>query len=441
MAVLIGTKDKDILVGTAADDWIEGLGGGDWLNGGGGNDTLIGGPGNDVYVIDTAGDQVIEAPGEGIDRIESWFSVALAVNVENLMLVGSAALNGSGNSGDNTLLGNALNNLLFGQAGDDQLWGEGGSDEMHGGAGNDTYVVDNAADQTIELPGQGIDLVQASIRWSLGSGLENLTLGGTAAIDGTGNGLDNVLTGNIASNVLYGFGGNDDIRGGAGNDRLDGGAGTDILSGSTGNDTYVVDNIADAAREHAGQGTDRVLSLVSYTLGDQVENLTLLNGGGAIDATGSRADNLMSGNAFANRLWGQGGSDTLMGHDGDDWLNGGAGQDTLCGGSGRDRFVFDSAGDSLSAAGQSDRIVDFRPGIDVIDLSGIDAFTGSRLGNQAFLYFGESYFACPNAISFKDTPSGQTLICCDTNGDYVPEVQIVLAGNLAERLSVSDFVL
>ena len=133
-------------------------------------------------------------------------------------------------------------------------------------------MVDNASDVITETSGAGTDTVQASISYALGSNVENLTLTGSGNINGTGNASANTLTGNTGANTL------------------DGGGGVDTLIGGSGNDTYVVDNASDVVTEDAGAGTDTVQANISYTLGSNVENLTL-TGSGDIDGTGNASAN------------------------------------------------------------------------------------------------------------------------------------------------------
>ena len=166
----------------------------------------------------------------------------------------------------------------------------------------------------------GIDTVQSSISFSLADpvhaigDIENLTLTGTAAINATGNALDNVLIGNSGANVLTGL---------DGNDTLNGGGGADHLFGGTGNDTYVVDNAGDIVDETGGSGIDTVQSSVSFSLADPVhaigdiENLTL-TGTANINATGNALDNVLIGNSGNNVLIGGAGADTLDGGGGTD---------------------------------------------------------------------------------------------------------------------------
>jgi Ca2+-binding RTX toxin-like protein len=100
-------------------------------------------------------------------------------------------------------------------------------------------MVDNIGDVVTEVLNEGTDTVQSSITYTIPSNVENLTLTGSSAINGTGNELNNTLTGNSGANVLTGGTGNDAIKAGAGGDTLDGGAGNDTLEGSIGNDLYL----------------------------------------------------------------------------------------------------------------------------------------------------------------------------------------------------------
>jgi Ca2+-binding RTX toxin-like protein len=307
--ILLGNSSANILTGDAGNDWIEGGAGNDTLDGGIGADIMIGGAGSDTYVVDDAGDVVIELAGQGTDTVQSSFSYVLGDNLEKLTLTGTAAIDGTGNTLNNTLTGNAAANTLIGGAGDDSLNGGAGADTLIGGIGDDTYTVDNIGDVVVELEGEGNDTVRSSINWTLGDTLENLTLTGSANRIGTGNAQDNMLTGNTGSNTLYGL---------AGNDFVDGGTGADTLVGGIGNDTYVVDNAGDVVTENAGEGTDTVQASVTHTLAANVENLVLLDAGGAINGTGNALDNILTGNAANNTLNGGGGADTLIGGLGDD---------------------------------------------------------------------------------------------------------------------------
>jgi len=207
--------------GNAFNNAITGNNAANVLDGGAGADTMAGGVGNDTYVVDDVGDVVTENSGQGTDLVQSGIGYTLGANVENLILTGTSAINGTGNALNNVLTGNSAANVLDGGV---------GTDKMAGGAGDDTYVVDATSDTITENASEGTDSVQSSVSFTLAANVENLTLTGTAAINGTGNALDNVLTGNSAANTL---------SGGAGADTLDGGAGNDSLVGGVGNDTYL----------------------------------------------------------------------------------------------------------------------------------------------------------------------------------------------------------
>jgi len=329
--VLDGGAGADSLYAGAGDDTLLGGTGNDILDGGAGADAMSGGLNDDTYVVDNIGDLVIENLNEGTDLVQSSIIYTLTDNVENLTLTGTANIDGTGNALDNIILGNSGSNTLTGLEGNDTLNGGAGADTMLGGIGNDTYVVDNAGDIVTENLDEGIDLVQSSISYTLTDNVENLSLTGTASINGTGNTLDNVIVGNTGNNILSGLDGNDTLTGNAGNDTLDGGSGVDSMTGGTGNDTYVVDNIGDVVTEALNAGTDTVQSSISYTLGANVENLTL-TGLDAINGTGNTLNNTITGNAAANML------------------DGGAGADSMAGGAGDDTYTVDNSGDAVTEA-------------------------------------------------------------------------------------------
>ena len=380
-----GGDGVDRLHGSAGVDYLFGGAGNDLLDGGAGADRLVGGLGDDNYVVDNVGDVVVEAANEGNDTVSASVSFSLGENIENLTLTSSASINGTGNALNNRIAGNAGANVLMGLDGDDSLSGGAGDDRLDGGAGkdrldgglgddvmagglgDDTYVVDSTRDVVIELLDSGVDSVSASVSYGLTDNLENLTLTGTSALDGTGNDLANKLTGNAGANVLLGLGGDDTLSGGAGDDqliggdgkdKLDGGSGGDRMEGGAGDDTYVVDDIRDVIFEQAGNGIDSVTSAITFQLDAQLENLTLsgalaINGSGNASANkliGNDADNRLSGFGGADDLRGGGGRDILDGGDGNDKLDGGLGEDTLLGGAGDDSYTIDNIGDTAVEA-------------------------------------------------------------------------------------------
>ena len=198
------------LTGNGFAQTLTGNAGNNVLDGAGGADVMVGLFGNDTYHVDTAGDRVVEAVGQGQDTVSARVSYTLQADQEIEALAaadkaGTAALKLVGNEFGQTLTGNAGNNILDGR---------GGADTMVGLAGNDTYFVDEAGDRIIETVGQGRDTVLTTISYALQAGQEIETLAvanptGTAALNLTGNAFGQSFTGNVGSNILKGLGGSD----------------------------------------------------------------------------------------------------------------------------------------------------------------------------------------------------------------------------------------
>jgi Ca2+-binding RTX toxin-like protein len=288
-------------------------------------DRLIGSRGNDIFAV-ISQDVRIEDPNDGTDTVESFvtFSLASHSTIENLVLTGSANINGTGNLKANVISGNSGNNKLDGGI-------DSAADTLAGGAGHDTYVLRDNLDQVVEAAGGGTDMIETTLStFSLANhaNVENL------AYSGTGTGV--AFTGNSGNNMLTGT---------AGADSLDGGTGADTLVGVLGNDIYLVDNSGDRVIENANSGKDLVISTAAtYELDANVENLTLA-GTDSISGTGNSLANILEGNIAANFLAGANGNDSIFAAAGDDTLSGGADDDFLVGD--LSAFIDDSAGEQV----------------------------------------------------------------------------------------------
>jgi VCBS repeat-containing protein len=371
--------------GNELDNRLTGNSGDNLLDGGVGIDLMAGGRGNDTYVVDNLADVVLEQAGEGIDTVRASLGLHLVAQVENLVLTGSADIDGSGNELANVMVGNAGNNVLDGAA---------GADMLIGGAGNDTYVVDNAGDAVVEQSAEGVDTVLAGVTYALATNVENLILTGVGNNDAMGNELANMLTGNVGNNVL------------------DGAAGADTLIGGAGSDTYVVDNAGDAVVEQSAEGVDTVLAGVTYALTANVENLTL-TGIGNIDATGNELANLLSGNV------------------GNNVLDGAIGADTLIGGAGDDTYVVDNAADVvLESAGEgSDTVragVTYSLAVNVENLiltgTGNTDATGNELANTLTGNSGDNVIDGDTGADVMAGAAGNDTYIVDNAGDAVIEL-------------------
>lgn len=368
---LSGGIGNDTLEGGAGSDQLFGGDSNDSLDGGTGADTMDGGLGNDIFLVDDAGDVVVEAAAAGTDTIYLFLTGAvytMPANVENAEIKSSGAA---------SLTGNTLGNIVYAGTGDNQIDGLGGTDTLRYDA----------------MPaGVTVSLLLTTAQATGGSGLDTLmnfeNLVGTAFADS--------LTGNATANTLTGLAGNDQLFGDAGNDILDGGIGADTMHGGLGNDVFYVDDAGDVVTEASGEGSDSVylnITTGTYIMPANVEEARILTTGAVnVDGAGGndtifagRGNNIIDGKAgtntlrydlttsasaaitvdlsiataqatggsgtdtivnFAN-LVGSGFSDVLKGTSGNNTISGNNGNDTITGGDGNDALNGDAGNDVL----------------------------------------------------------------------------------------------
>ena len=236
------------------------------------NDTIKGGTGTDTLIITagTVNNSISIDTNNATNQLDIPGTIALGF--ERFDLSGFAGtVSFDGTAGNDWIKAGAGNDDLTGGDGNDYLNGGTGADFLIGGKGNDIFVIDNIGDIIGEGLNGGIDTVQSSLSWTLKANLENLTLIGTSAINGTGNTLNNTLTGNAAANIL---------TGGLGNDTLNAGAGADTIIGGLGNDNLYLglnDAAVDIVNYASGDGADTVYQFVRGVGGDKLNFTGITN--------------------------------------------------------------------------------------------------------------------------------------------------------------------
>ena len=322
--------------------------------GGSGDDTLIGNSANNVL-----------DGGAGNNTIS--YAAATAGVVVNTSITGPQNTVGAGTDtllNYNTLIGSSFDDVLtarsasaiivHGGDGNDRIIGGGGGDSLLGDAGDDWFVSLGGNNIT---GGLGYDTVDYS---GMSHGVTiRLYANGQDFGDGTFDILDGIeqVIGTNYADHLYAYQPGDSLVGGGGDDILEatslGGA---KMAGGVGNDTYVVYYPTDQVIESTGEGTDLVQAHSNFTLGANVENLTLL----AANPSNEPANFVGVGNDLNNVIIGNAGNNVLSGLGGNDVLTGGTGVDALTGGSGNDTFLDTEAGlngDTITDFAAGDRIV------------------------------------------------------------------------------------
>ena len=364
------------------------------------NSGVILGNGNSSSVgIYSTGSGNLSVDNDGLIGSALGFGIWINQDVR-LLLTNTGTIRGDGgslslNGQDDVIVnrGQLVGNVSL-AGGSDLLDTVGGTvlGTVFGGAGDDVFRVDGMGLAIVEFSGGGTDRIESLASYTLADTpeIENLTLIG-AATNGWGNAGANTLNGNDQSNRLGGAAGNDTINGHGGDDSLRGDAGNDLVNG--------------------GEGED------------------VLRGGAGVDT--------LYGGDGDDTIWGDGSTDRLYGDAGEDVLVGGAGRDTLFGGADADTFFFRAVSDSGAAASQRDVIADFETGLDLIDLTRIDANTVLN-GNQAFIFIGTAAFGNV-AGQLRAIHGANSFLQGDVNGDGVADFAVQMNG--IATVSVNDLLL
>ncbi|MGL4962777.1 MAG: calcium-binding protein [Inquilinus sp.] len=397
--VLIGGAYRDVLTGGAGVDQFDGRGGFDTVD----------------YRHSSAGVRVDLQVGSGTggdaqgDRYTNVECVTGSAFADRLVVGIVHEIVNGGDGNDLLISANGAydgSNILAGGGGDDVVIPGTSINRCWGGPGIDQLNLQNFSN------GVSVDLVDRDPT-AFGpqfEGFENLY--GSAGRDGFfGDAGANVLEGAGGDDGLYGLGGSDVLRGGAGADKMNGG-------GGDGSDTvsYYLSSIGVTVDLATGTGHG------GDAEGDTLTGFEILSG--------SQGNDVLTGDVFAN---------TLQGWYGTDVLEGGIGKDVLTGGDLADRFVFKSAGDSLTGA-NADRITDFSHAEgDKIDLS--EVYSGPF---SEFYFIGQRAYSIPGQagaveLRYAFTSPNTTTIAGDLDGDAVSDFHIVLSGYV--YLRGNDFVL
>ncbi|MEU4424258.1 calcium-binding protein [Actinoplanes sp. NPDC024001] len=296
--------------GSSGNDRLVGGSAADYLSGQSGKDSIWGGAGNDRIEAGSAADSVRGESGN--DRINS----------------GTGADWIAGGTGNDSINASDGNDAVYGEAGDDKVWGGDGNDRIYLGDGADFGIGEDAYQTS------GHDLIEG------GAGNDNLNGGGIA--------VDGERIADFGNDTLRGGDGNDNIEGFQGNDRIEGGAGNDHLAGDftnfdpaqphVGADVILggsgVDSVTYSARRQPvtvdldGAARDDGQAGEYDTVGADVEDLS-----------GGWSNDVLTGNAAANGIYGVLGNDVIRGGAGNDDLWGGQdGNDQVYGEDGDDRI-------------------------------------------------------------------------------------------------------
>ena len=438
---ILALAGNDAFLGSTGADYLIAYAGNDTLDGGSGNDTLVGGAGDDIYYVDSQSDVVVELSRDNTSTQETFSignnndAIVASVNyvlsesttgIEDMLAAGlltgstiNNAINLTGNSLAQGLIGNDANNTLNGKGGDDQLIGAGGNDTLIGEDGID-FFMSGAGDDSMS-GGKGNDFFSFNLGESEGTNLVGVR--GVMALTG-------------------------------GKDTADGGEGTDTLFMRGSLDNYIISRTSateykitvksgitdvSSAEEITFKNIERLAfgTLATLTSGQADTNTVLLS---SISIPSALNDTLTAPNSSDWSINGLAGNDSITGAAGNDTLDGGSGNDTLFGGLGNDFFDFTTL---LKASNNVDTIADFRSGDKIRLAKSVMTELQNTSGNLAenAFYVGTSARDLDDRIIY-DKKSGKLLYDADGNkAGGVAAVQIALIGSGSMKdLQNTDFI-
>lgn len=468
---VFSTDQADLIRGGDYDDVIYSFNG---------NDTLRGGAGNDFFSLGTTGTFQVDGD-KGLDKVQVSFGAAtggilLQSGVDTTVAVGALTVAFKSVEVFDVRTGTGADTVTGGDLGD-RIDTGGGDDLIDAGAGDDTIQSGTGAD--VVYAGAGNDTVNSGAFFEPGAGGKQVYGGdGNDQLGGSNRG--DTLVGGTGDDRLFGGGGNDSAVGGDGNDivqgggegasaTLSGGSGddrvyialdlnADVISGGSGIDQFQAELEFNSNRNRVMQagfaggdygivvdGIQVVLAagfeLVNVTGGAKGDTISGGDGddtlrGWAYNGDAADADSLNGGRGN-DVLSGLAGDDTLVGGKGDDRLTGGLGIDRLEGGRGRDVFALDAV---FPGAGEANRdlVAGFDQGPDSLDLSPVDADTGTAGVNDAFDFIDGGPFTAAGQVRAV-TDATTTTITGDVNGDGIADFMFVLDGVFT--LTDGDFLL
>lgn len=340
-ANILGNAKDNSLSGNDAVNSIVGGTGNDTLDGGVEStakiDTLVGGSGNDIYIIRNTSDVVNETSSgsSGTDLVVSTASYTLPLNVENLNLISTATINGTGNVLNNNINANDAANSLVGGDGYDTLNGAAGNDTIDGGTGNDLIFAGAGKDSV--TTGLGID----TIKFSAGITDTSATANSITSVDWYKDLTLNATSGDhidltaLVANVGLAVSGNVSEASFVNN--------MNTLLTTTGKGFVQFAGSIDAAIVNANfTPTTGTVSAKSFLAVDLNASGTFDANDFVIDITGSTVTSLTTSVFVTNALFinGTKDNDILNGRAGNDTISGGLGADTITVGGGNDIIRF-----------------------------------------------------------------------------------------------------